>query len=105
MNRNNTYSYGDVLHITLRMRNYIVARFVIDTAGDYSELIGAVRFRMRHLHGLARMQVRNVTRGWCIERPIMLYKPLNPFAATRAEEALPETDTYEAFLSSAARWL
>ena len=105
MNRNNTFTYGDVLHITLRMRNYIVARFVLDTAADYSELIGAVRFRMRHLHGLARMQVRNVTRGWCTERPIMLYKPLNPFACATAEAPAPEANAYEAFLASPARWL
>ena len=51
---------GDELHVRLRF-------------ADRTELVGEVRQAARRKRGLVTMSVRNASRGWTLEKPLMLY--------------------------------
>ena len=38
-----------------------------------TDLIGEVRALTLKLRGLAKLYIRNMTQGWSMERPLMLY--------------------------------
>lgn len=73
MNRQRRFTFGDRVQARLILNGRIVAEFISDRISDMTELLNAVRFRTRELRGLARLYVRNLTRGWADERPLMLY--------------------------------
>jgi hypothetical protein len=51
---------------------------MISRVSDFSELLGELRRQTRGCRGLARLYVRNVSRGWSMERPLMLYRDAFP---------------------------
>ena len=67
--------YGDRLYARLVMGGRTVVEFMISRVSDFSELLGELR---RQTRGLARLYVRNVSRGWSMERPLMLYRDAFP---------------------------
>ncbi len=67
-------SYGDRLYVRLVMGGRTVVEFMISRVNDYSELLGELRRQTRGCRGWARLYVRNVSRGWSMERPLMLYR-------------------------------
>lgn len=66
-------SYGDKIYARLILNEKNVIEFVIDNIASMTELIGELRMMTRSLKGLAKLYVRNMTQGWCIERPFMIY--------------------------------
>ena len=66
--------YGDRLYARLVMGGRTVVEFMISRVSDFSELLGELRRQTRGCRGLARLYVRNVSRGWSMERPLMLYR-------------------------------
>lgn len=72
------FAFGDRVQARLILNGRIVAEFVTDRIADMTELLNAVRFRTRDLRGLAQLYIRNLTRGWVEERPLMLYPRLLP---------------------------
>lgn len=64
----------DRIHARLTLRDEVVVEFTRDNFGSLSSLLGALRAVVPHLAGLARLSIRNMTRGWTMERPLMLYK-------------------------------
>lgn len=67
------FAFGDRVQARLILNGRIVADFITDRIADMTELLNAVRFRTRELRGLAQLYIRNLTRGWVEERPLMLY--------------------------------
>lgn len=65
--------FGDRIYVRLEMGRTVAAEFEIREVNDFTELLGELRHYTRGMHGLARLYVRNMTRGWSQERPLMLY--------------------------------
>ena len=57
------------------MRGRTIVEFMINKVSDLSELFGELRKLTRGVRGLAQLYVRNFSRGWSMERPMMLYAP------------------------------
>ncbi|MDE6409941.1 MAG: hypothetical protein K2K81_06825 [Muribaculaceae bacterium] len=65
--------YGDRLFARIVMRGRTVLEFVLNQVSDMTELLGELRKKVKGLRGLAQVYVRNYSRGWSMEQPLMLY--------------------------------
>lgn len=65
--------YDDRVHVSLTMAGRVMAEFTRSRFCNFSALLAWVRAAVPSLRGLARLRVRNMTRGWSLERPMMLY--------------------------------
>ena len=63
---------GDELHVRLRFADGNEMSFFCRRANDMTELVGEVRQAARQKRGLVKMSV-NASRGWTLEKPLMLY--------------------------------
>lgn len=79
--------YGDRVYVSVSIRGRIVVEFETSTVGDYSELMRELRSRTRGVSGLTQLRVRNMSRGWSLERPFKLYSELMPRAAAAGMRA------------------
>lgn len=70
--------YGDRIYARLCLRGKDVLEFMIEKVGSMTELLGELRAHTRELRGLCRLYVRNMSRGWSMERPLMLYPEVYP---------------------------
>lgn len=104
MRRERIFIPGDRILARLSLNGRVVAEFVSDRLSDMSQLLNAVRGRTRTLRGLAQLYVRNLTRGWAEERPLMLYTAADgvggvpaavpePRGSVLAQEEVPERFT------------
>lgn len=69
--------YGDRLFARLVLHGNTIVEFMINRVNDLTELIGELRYSTRGLRGLAQLYIRNFSRGWSMERPLMLYPDLH----------------------------
>ena len=65
--------YGDRIFARLTMGRRTVVEFMVNRVGDMGELVGELRRIVAGVRGLATLYVRNQSRGWSEERPVMLY--------------------------------
>ena len=65
--------YGDRLFARLVMHGRTVVELTVNSVNDLSELWGELRRHCRGIRGLAKLYLRNASRGWSMERPMMLY--------------------------------
>lgn len=65
--------YGDRVYVRLIMSGRTVCEFTTVSANDLSEVLGMLRVQTRGLEGLGNLYVRNISRGWSIDRPLKLY--------------------------------
>lgn len=65
--------YTDKIYICLTMAGRVIAEFTRSRFCNLSALLAWVRTAVPSLRGLVRLRVRNMTRGWAWERPLMLY--------------------------------
>ncbi len=68
-----TMAYGDRVYARLCLNGEKIAEFMTDHVAGMAELLGELRARTRNCRGLCRLYVRNYSRGWSSERPLMLY--------------------------------
>lgn len=109
MRRERIFIPGDRILARLSLNGRVVAEFVSDRLSDMSQLLNAVRGRTRTLRGLAQLYVRNLTRGWAEERPLMLYTaadgvggvPAAALSESRGSVLALEEDVPERF----TRWM
>ncbi|MCM1005372.1 MAG: hypothetical protein NC402_03645 [Prevotella sp.] len=71
--RGHEISYTDKVYARLTLAGRVVAEFTRDRISDFSSLLLLLRAMTPSRKGLARLTVRNMTRGWRLERPMMLY--------------------------------
>lgn len=64
---------GDKVFARLAMKGRVVAELVLDSLYGMTDLLSELRRRAPGVRGLATLYVRNQSRGWCVERPLMLY--------------------------------
>ncbi|MBD5230612.1 MAG: hypothetical protein K2M14_03375 [Muribaculaceae bacterium] len=75
--------YTDTLHARLTLHGRTVAEITRDRFPSVPSIIAALRAMVPHASGLARLAIRNMSRGWTLDRPLMLYvKPTQQPAAT-----------------------
>lgn len=77
-------SFGDKLFARLMIGGRTVVEFMINSVNDLTELLGELRRRSRGVKGLAKLYLRNMSRGWSCERPLMLYPSSFKTQPTRA---------------------
>lgn len=83
---------GDKLFARLVLKGQVITEFVVTTVRDLSELFCMVHRRCRGLRGLAMLYLRNMSRGWSEERPLMLYpEPKREVESRRRYNAQPST--------------
>lgn len=71
-----TVTYGDKIQVCLdriQPGGGTLARFILTEVHDMSEIYGELRHHTRGMRGLTRLTVRNMTRGWSLSQPFMLY--------------------------------
>lgn len=67
---------GDKIFVRIVNGRYsanTIAEFSLSDVNDMCEIYGRIRHYTRGHQGLARLYVRNVTRGWSVQQPYMLY--------------------------------
>ena len=69
----NKIEFGDRIFARLTMGGKTVFEFMINRVADMTELLGELRHMTTGLRGLAKLYIRNQSRGWSQERPLMLY--------------------------------
>lgn len=83
---------GDRVFARLILKGQVITEFVVTTVRDLSELFCLVHRRCRGLRGLAMLYLRNMSRGWSEERPLMLYpEPKREVESRRTYNAQPNT--------------
>ncbi|MBD5355626.1 MAG: hypothetical protein HDR88_01270 [Bacteroides sp.] len=68
----NKIEFGDTIFARLTMGGRTVVEFMINRVADMTELLGELRDVTRGLRGLATLYIRNKSRGWSQQRPLML---------------------------------
>lgn len=79
---NHKIEYGDKIFARLTIGQRIITEFMINRVADLSELIAEMRYVTRGIRGLATLHIRNQSKGWSAERPLMLYTPRIPQPVT-----------------------
>lgn len=65
---------GDRIYVRIMQNRMKVLEFSVDNVADYTSLLGEIRYAGNHLSGLASVFIRNHSRGWSEERPMMFYQ-------------------------------
>lgn len=65
--------FTDCLYARLTRHGHTVAEITRDQFASLSSVVDALRAKVPHASGLCSLTVRNMTRGWRLERPLMLY--------------------------------
>lgn len=76
--RKQEIKYTDRVYARLTLAGHVVAEVTRERIGNFSSLIAILRALVPSCRGLARLTVRNLTRGWSVERPLMLYSDALP---------------------------
>lgn len=76
--------YGDKIFVRVTSGRTILLEETFTSVADMTELTGEIRTRLRDTEGLSKVWIRNCTRGWATERPLMFYRrtrnaPTTPF--------------------------
>ena len=66
-------AYGDRIFVRLIMRGKVIVEWLLDAVKDLTELFCTLRNKCRGVSGLAKLYLRNMSRGWSEERPLMFY--------------------------------
>lgn len=80
-------TFGDRIYVRLSSNGSKITEFVVDCVSDMTELIVRVRSFSTKFNGLANLLIRNMTRGWIIERPLMLYSAIVPLDNSRKKSS------------------
>ncbi|MDE7402108.1 MAG: hypothetical protein K2M87_01705 [Muribaculaceae bacterium] len=86
---NKPMRWGDKIFVRVRPTSFGQGRGVEFTSyeiSDMTSVIGEIRHRLRGERGLWMVYVRNVSRGWSVDRPIKLYRQAHIGAGWMAEE-------------------
>lgn len=81
--RRHHIKYGDRIFARVVMQGRTVVEFMMSQINDLTELFGELRRQTRGIRGLAKLYIRNMSRGWSEERPMMFYTEM-PFSGRRA---------------------
>lgn len=63
----------DRIYACLTLKGTVLAEFTADRFLSLSSIMTAIRAMVPWAAGLAKLTIRNMTRGWSLNRPMMLY--------------------------------
>lgn len=96
--RKRVFNPGDRIYTRVMLQGRQIAEYAFDYVAGMTELISALRYRMRRFRGLAQVYVRNVTSGWSLQQPLMLYPgryaDMEQETAPAVPERYPNGDRY-----------
>lgn len=84
--RKHIMAYGDRIYARLCLNGKQILEFMLERVADFTQLLGELRAHTRQYRGLCRLYVRNFSRGWSFERPLMLYSDLSPHSHSFVSE-------------------
>lgn len=64
---------NDRLYVRLSMKGMSIAELDLVGMTSLSDIISQLRYVASRYRGLAQLHIRNISEGWCMERPLMLY--------------------------------
>ena len=70
--------YGDRIYARVVMAGRKVIEITTSAVNDLTELLGLIRVKTRGKVGLAHLYLRNLSRGWSLDRPMRLYSAAAP---------------------------
>lgn len=71
--RRNIIETGDRIFARLSMGGRTIVEFMMNTIGSRRELLNEIRKFAEGMRGLAKLYIRNQSRGWSEEGRIMMY--------------------------------
>lgn len=71
------FAYGDRIFVRLTSGVRTLLELTVTDVSGLTDLLAELRRHMRGQRGLVKMFIRNLSRGWSMERPLMLYAPAN----------------------------
>ena len=93
-------AFGDKVFARVMMGGKTILEFMADRVNDLSELYGELRSKCRGMRGLVKLYIRNMSRGWSIERPLMFYSDPHAKRNPRVEAYLGyDTPDYPVYSS------
>lgn len=75
-------SMGDKIFVRIVAGGRTIMEFMTRAVASMTELTGEARRNLRKYHGLCRLQIRNMSQGWSMEKPLMIYA--DPYRTTQA---------------------
>lgn len=78
-------AYGDRIFVRLTSGMRTLLELTVTNVASLTDLLAELRRHTRGRRGLVKMFIRNFSRGWSTERPLMLYAPAaspSPFSTT-----------------------
>lgn len=72
--RKDSICYGDKIFVRVTSGHTVLLEETFTQVSDLSELTGAIRSRLLGVEGLSKVWIRNCSRGWATERPLMFYR-------------------------------
>lgn len=82
-------SLGDKIFVRIISGGRIVMEYMTHAVASMTELTGEARKNLRRFTGLCRLQIRNMTQGWSMEKPLMIY----PDPYRMAPRSVPQPHT------------
>lgn len=98
----NPIRYGDRLFARLLRHGRMIMEFVINEVSDFTELMGELRKKAKGLKGLVQLQLRNYSRGWSMEQPLMLYSSSSRPSPRAAYSSAPQSQLFNDYFSSSS---
>lgn len=78
--------YGDRIFVRAMQEGRRVLEMTVTNVSDITGLVGEIRYAGRGLDGLTTLFIRNLSRGWSMERPFRFYTGVpSPGRALRRE--------------------
>ncbi|MDE7509672.1 MAG: hypothetical protein K2M62_06075, partial [Muribaculaceae bacterium] len=65
--------YGDRIFVRAMQEGRRVLEMTVTNVSDITGLVGEIRYAGRGLDGLTTLFIRNLSRGWSMERPFRFY--------------------------------
>lgn len=65
--------YGDRIFVRAMQEGRTVLEMTVTNVRDITGLVGEIRYAGRRLDGLTSLFIRNLSRGWSMERPFRFY--------------------------------
>lgn len=81
------FAYGDRIFVRLTSGMRTLLELTVTDVSGLTDLLAELRRHTRGQRGLVKMFVRNLSRGWSMERPLMLYAPANSTSSSSASPA------------------
>lgn len=79
----NKIEFGDHIFARITKNGQLLYECTLDSVADMTQLLGEIRHNTPGMKGLTKLYIRNHSKGWSQERPLMLYPANDIYAAPK----------------------